>query len=163
VIHQAGPGNIAAMREAAAGLPPQLAARYRPVAYLGDELPDVLAAADVVVARAGAGTVAELTAIGVAMVLIPLVPTGGDEQRRTAAHLAAQHAAVILDGPQATACRLRDTVLHLLTDTQARTELAGNARRHGHPHAADQVVDELLATGHHRSNTASPVDPDTRR
>jgi UDP-N-acetylglucosamine--N-acetylmuramyl-(pentapeptide) pyrophosphoryl-undecaprenol N-acetylglucosamine transferase len=163
VIHQAGPGNIAAMREAAAGLPPELAARYRPVAYLGDELPDVLAAADVVVARAGAGTVAELTAIGAAMVLIPLVPTGGDEQRRTAAHLAAEHAAVMLDGPDVDAGRLRETVLYLLTDIKARTELAANARRLGHPHAAEQVVDELLAIRSARRGIRRSVDPGFRR
>ncbi|GIM94425.1 UDP-N-acetylglucosamine--N-acetylmuramyl-(pentapeptide) pyrophosphoryl-undecaprenol N-acetylglucosamine transferase [Paractinoplanes toevensis] len=142
LVHQTGPANIEQARQVAAGLPASLAARYRPVAYLHDELPDLLAAADLVVARAGAGTVAELTALGKPMVLIPLVPTGGDEQRRTARHLAEHNAAVMLDSPNPH--RLCEVVLDLLADTGRRAAMAVNARLLGHPDAADRVADHLL-------------------
>jgi UDP-N-acetylglucosamine--N-acetylmuramyl-(pentapeptide) pyrophosphoryl-undecaprenol N-acetylglucosamine transferase len=49
--------------------------------FIGPELPDVLALADVVISRSGAGTIAELTALGKASVLIPLPTSAGDEQR----------------------------------------------------------------------------------
>lgn len=145
IVHQTGQHGITAALETAAALPPGLRARYRPAAYLGEELPDVLAAADLVVARSGAGTVAELTALGKPMILIPLIPTGGDEQRRTARHLAEHDAAWMLAGPDAAPARLAEAVLTLLTDAERRAAMGINAARLGHPDAADRVVDELLA------------------
>jgi UDP-N-acetylglucosamine--N-acetylmuramyl-(pentapeptide) pyrophosphoryl-undecaprenol N-acetylglucosamine transferase len=100
--------------------------------------------ADIVVGRSGASAVAELTALGKACIFIPLIPTGGDEQRRTARHLAQSGAAQMLAGPDATPDRLRDEVLALLKNPQQRQILAEAARRHGRPDAADRVVRELL-------------------
>ncbi|GAB2949339.1 UDP-N-acetylglucosamine--N-acetylmuramyl-(pentapeptide) pyrophosphoryl-undecaprenol N-acetylglucosamine transferase [Micromonospora polyrhachis] len=144
VLHQCGDYSFAQMREVAAGLPDYLRNRYRVVDYVHGELPDVLAAADIVVARSGAGTVAELTALGKACIFIPLIPTGGDEQRRTARHLADAGAARMLAGPDATADRLRDEVIALLKDPRQRQWLADNARQHGRPDAATAVARQLI-------------------
>lgn len=146
VVHQCGEHSLRAMRQAAGALPAGLAHRYRFVDYLHGELPDVLAAADVVVARSGAGTVAELTALGKACVLVPLIPTGGDEQRRTARYLTDRGAARMLAGDQATSDALRKEILALLDDPDRRRDLAATARRYGRPDAADRVVTELLET-----------------
>ncbi len=51
VIHQCGPANEAGLRARAAGLPAELAARYYLAGFVGGELPDVLALADVVLSR----------------------------------------------------------------------------------------------------------------
>ncbi|MFX0592956.1 UDP-N-acetylglucosamine--N-acetylmuramyl-(pentapeptide) pyrophosphoryl-undecaprenol N-acetylglucosamine transferase [Melissospora conviva] len=144
VLHQCGEYSFDRMRQLAASLPSHLAHRYRVVDYVHDELPDVLAAADVVVARSGAGTVAELTALGKACVFIPLIPTSGDEQRRTAAHLAADGAARMLAAGDATPARLRAEVLALMQDPALREQLARAAARHGRPAAAAAVTSELL-------------------
>lgn len=144
VVHQCGKTTYAQMQQVEANLPPQLRERYRLVEYLGDELPDVYAAADIMVARAGAGTVAELTALGKACILIPLIPTGGDEQRRTARHLADSGAARMLSGDDATPAALRGEVMALLQDPARRERLERSAREHGRPDAADRVVHELL-------------------
>ncbi|MGW0433555.1 UDP-N-acetylglucosamine--N-acetylmuramyl-(pentapeptide) pyrophosphoryl-undecaprenol N-acetylglucosamine transferase [Micromonospora sp. NPDC003197] len=144
VLHQCGDYSFAQMREVAAGLPDYLRNRYRVVDYVHGELPDVLAAADIVVARSGAGTVAELTALGKACIFIPLIPTGGDEQRRTARHLADAGAARMLAGPDATPDRLRDEVIALLKDPRQRQWLADNARQHGRPDAATAVARQLI-------------------
>jgi len=157
VVHQTGAGGLDTMRAVAAELDPALAGRYRPVAYLSDELADVLAAADLVIARAGAGTVAELTAVGKAMVLIPLIPTDGDEQRRTARHLSDHGAAVMLAGADATAPRLGETVLGLLANPDRRKAMAANAARLGHRDAADRVVDELVALLRHPGLADAPT------
>ena len=146
MLHQSGEYGFAKARDAAAGLPEPLASRYRVVDYIHDELPDVLAAADVVIGRSGAGIVAELTGLGKACILIPLVPTGGDEQRRTARHLAEAGAARMLTGPDATPERLRDEVLALLKNPGERRRLADRAREHGRPDAADRVAQELIST-----------------
>ncbi len=145
MLHQAGQQGLAQARAAAAALPATLAGRYRVVDYIHDELPDVLAAADVVICRSGAGTVAELTGLGKASILIPLVPTSGDEQRRTARHLAEAGAARMLTGPDATPERLRDELLTLLKDPQESRNLADNARTHGRPDAAQRVTQEVIS------------------
>ena len=50
----------------------------------------------------------------------------------------------MLDGPDATPERLRDTLNALLADPNRRATLARNAATHGKPDAADQVVTEIL-------------------
>ncbi|MEV6599718.1 UDP-N-acetylglucosamine--N-acetylmuramyl-(pentapeptide) pyrophosphoryl-undecaprenol N-acetylglucosamine transferase [Actinoplanes sp. NPDC051346] len=144
VVHQCGSLNHAEMQDVARNLPPRLAHRYRVVDFIHDEMPDLLAAATVVVARSGAGTVAELTALGKTCVLVPYPHAAGDEQRITARHLADRGAAVMLDGDHATPEHLRDTITHLLADPGRRATLADAARAHGRPDAAGQVVTEIL-------------------
>ncbi len=124
MIHQCGPRNRPAVTEAAAGLPPELRARYHPVEYLNAGLPDVYAVDDVMVARAGAG--AELTALGKACILVPLIPTGGDEQRHTAWHLAENDAARMLAAEDAIPQAMRadaavGSSVRTPADTAART------------------------------------------
>ena len=82
VIHQSGPNNLQDMFDRTATLPAELAARYRVTGFVGAELPDVLALADVVISRSGAGTIAELTALGKPAVLVPL-PSRPATSRRT--------------------------------------------------------------------------------
>jgi UDP-N-acetylglucosamine--N-acetylmuramyl-(pentapeptide) pyrophosphoryl-undecaprenol N-acetylglucosamine transferase len=145
VVHQCGNHGHAEMTQVAAALPPHLAHRYRVVDFIHDEMPDLLAAADIVVARSGAGTVAELTALGKTCILVPYPHAAGDEQRITARHLAAQGAAVMLDGTEATPDALRNEVLALLADPTRRATMARAAATHGRPDAADRVVSEILA------------------
>ncbi|MCF2530062.1 UDP-N-acetylglucosamine--N-acetylmuramyl-(pentapeptide) pyrophosphoryl-undecaprenol N-acetylglucosamine transferase [Yinghuangia soli] len=144
VIHQCGPANVDALREAAASLPAESAARYLLTGFVGPELPDVLALADVVVSRSGAGTLAELTALGKAAVFVPLASSAGNEQAHNARHLAEAGAAVALLG-EVSAQTLQDALGPLLADGHRRAEMAGRARSHGRPDAADQLVDVLLA------------------
>ena len=72
------------------------------------------------------------------------MPTGGDEQRRTARHLAESGAARMLTGPDATPERLRDELLALLKNPQERDSLAAGARRLGRPDAAERVAEEVI-------------------
>lgn len=142
LVHQCGPAWIEQMR--AISLPPELAERYHPVPYVGAELPDLLAAADVVIARSGAGTVSELTAVGKPSVLIPLIPTGGDEQRKNAAYLAENGAARTLLEPQPTAGMLLGELMPLLADPALRHTMAESARKLGRVDAAEALCDVLL-------------------
>lgn len=119
VIHQCGPDNVADLQAHAAGLPAQLAGRYCLIGFVGAELPDVLALADVVISCSGAGTLSELTALGKAAVFIPLAVSAGNGQAHNARHLAEAGAAVALLG-DVTADRLKDAVGVLLTDPGLR-------------------------------------------
>ncbi|MFJ9692539.1 UDP-N-acetylglucosamine--N-acetylmuramyl-(pentapeptide) pyrophosphoryl-undecaprenol N-acetylglucosamine transferase [Kitasatospora sp. NPDC101183] len=144
VVHQCGPGHEGRLRRRAEGLPGHLRPRYRVTGFVGPELPDVLALADVVLSRSGAGTLAELTALGRAAVLVPLATSAGNEQVHNARHLAEAGAAVALLGP-ATPDALRGALGPLLTDPARRAETARRAAGHGRPDAAERLVDVLLS------------------
>lgn len=144
VIHQCGPANVEELRHHAAGLPAELSGRYYLAGFMGPELPDVLALADVVVSRSGAGTLAELTALGKPAVFIPLASSAGNEQTHNARHLAEAGAAVALLG-EVTAAGLADAVGPLLADPGRRDAMAERARAHGRPDAAARLVDVILS------------------
>lgn len=144
VIHQCGPANVDGLRSAAAGLPPVLAGRYHLTGFVGPELPDVLALAGIVVSRSGAGTLAELTALGKPAVFVPLATSAGNEQAHNARHLADAGAALALLG-EVTGQALRNAVGPLLTDPALRAGMAERARAHGRPDAADRLVDVVLS------------------
>ncbi|MET9478264.1 UDP-N-acetylglucosamine--N-acetylmuramyl-(pentapeptide) pyrophosphoryl-undecaprenol N-acetylglucosamine transferase, partial [Streptomyces sp. NPDC002922] len=142
VIHQCGPTNVGALQQLATVMPSELAGRYYLTGFVGPELPDVLALADVVVSRSGAGTLAELTALGKPAVFIPLASSAGGEQAHNARHLEEAGAAVALFG-EVTGASLRDALGPLLTDPHRRVAMAERARAHGRPDAADRLVDVI--------------------
>ncbi|MET8006782.1 UDP-N-acetylglucosamine--N-acetylmuramyl-(pentapeptide) pyrophosphoryl-undecaprenol N-acetylglucosamine transferase [Nonomuraea glycinis] len=142
IVHQCGPAWIEQMRSVE--LPAELADRYHPVPYVGGELPDLYAAADVVIARSGAGTVSELTAIGKPSVLIPLIPTGGDEQRKNAAYLVSAGAARALLEPRPTAELLLAELMPLLADPGRLASMGEAAQKLGRLDAADALCDLLV-------------------
>jgi UDP-N-acetylglucosamine--N-acetylmuramyl-(pentapeptide) pyrophosphoryl-undecaprenol N-acetylglucosamine transferase len=96
VIHVAGPEGMPASAAARSALPEAARERYRPAAFLGAELLDALAAADLVVGRAGSSTLAEAAAFGLPMIVIPY-PHAGAHQRANAAAVANAGAATLID------------------------------------------------------------------
>ncbi|MEU1408755.1 UDP-N-acetylglucosamine--N-acetylmuramyl-(pentapeptide) pyrophosphoryl-undecaprenol N-acetylglucosamine transferase [Streptomyces sp. NPDC005728] len=144
VVHQCGPANVEGLRARAAGLPAELAGRYYLAGFVGPELPDVLALADVVISRSGAGTLAELTALGKPAVFVPLASSAGNEQAHNARHLQESGAAVALEG-DVTAEQVRNALGPLLADARLRRGMAERARAYGRPDAADRLVDEILS------------------
>lgn len=148
ILHQTGPASanddlerLATARET---WPARLQSRYQPVAFIRDELPDVYAAASLLLGRAGAGTVAELAYVGLPAVLIPLPGAGGDEQSRNARVLAGRGAAVLLPQADATPDRLRAVLLDLLDHPERLAGMATAARSTGRDDAAARLADLLL-------------------
>ncbi|MBR7829389.1 UDP-N-acetylglucosamine--N-acetylmuramyl-(pentapeptide) pyrophosphoryl-undecaprenol N-acetylglucosamine transferase [Actinospica sp. MGRD01-02] len=135
VVHQCGAAEIDRMREAATALSPELAPRYHVAEFIGAELPDLFALADLVVARSGAGTIAELSALGKPAVLIPLASSAGGEQSFNARYLDERGAARALLG-EVTGEDLRAAIGALLDDPAARGKMAEHARELGKPDAA---------------------------
>ncbi|MGW5333390.1 UDP-N-acetylglucosamine--N-acetylmuramyl-(pentapeptide) pyrophosphoryl-undecaprenol N-acetylglucosamine transferase [Streptomyces bauhiniae] len=144
VIHQCGLANLDALRTGSADLPAESAGRYHLTGFVGPELPDVLALADVVVSRSGAGTLAELTALGKPAVFVPLASAAGNEQAHNARHLQDSGAAVSLEG-DITVDQVRNAMGPLLSDASLRRTMAERARAYGRPDAADRLVDEILS------------------
>ena len=113
---------------------------YDLIAY-EENMAAVYAAADLVVSRAGATTVAELAAVGVPAVLVPLPGAPGDHQTANARRLAAAGGAVIVSDAELDAARLAATVEALLQDRDQLDSMAGAATALARPDAADAVVD----------------------
>lgn len=106
-----------------------------------DHMENLLGRASLAVCRAGAGTVAELTAVGLPAVLVPLPGSPGDHQGRNAAALADAGAAVVVPDHECTAERLDEVVSGLLADAGARDRMGRAARGLGHPDAAARLAD----------------------
>jgi UDP-N-acetylglucosamine--N-acetylmuramyl-(pentapeptide) pyrophosphoryl-undecaprenol N-acetylglucosamine transferase len=117
------------------------AARYQPYPYLHDEMVQALAAADLVVARAGASTLGEFPAVGLPSVLVPY-PYAGQHQAANAAYLADRGAALVLadsDLPD----QLASTVSGLLDTPGKLTEMSKAAAALARPDAAQKIAYEL--------------------
>jgi len=149
ILHQTGPGSAnmdaADLERTRETWPQELRDRYRIMPFIGDELADVYAAVDLIVGRAGAGTVAELAFLGKPAILIPLPGTGGDEQTHNARLLVDAGAAVVLSQPVATPERLRKVLDRLLADLDGLARMGERARAVGRPDASARLADELLA------------------
>jgi UDP-N-acetylglucosamine--N-acetylmuramyl-(pentapeptide) pyrophosphoryl-undecaprenol N-acetylglucosamine transferase len=104
-----------------------------------------LGQADIVVCRAGATTLAELTAAGKAAVLIPLPTATDDHQRKNAEALAVEGAAELLLQGDLTGPLLAARVLALAADRDRRDRMAAAARSLARPDAARVIVDRALA------------------
>lgn len=118
-------------------------ATHRVVPYL-DEMPLALAAADLAVARAGAISLAELTARGLPAVLIPSPHVAYDHQRANARALARRGAALVLEEERLEAGLLRRSLEELLADRARLEAMALASRRLGRPAAAREVAERLL-------------------
>ncbi|MCY4421638.1 MAG: undecaprenyldiphospho-muramoylpentapeptide beta-N-acetylglucosaminyltransferase [Acidimicrobiaceae bacterium] len=125
-------GRAAPDRERALG--------YDLVAY-EDDMATVYAAADIVVSRSGATTVAELAAAGVPAVLVPLPGAPGDHQTANARRLAEAGGAVIVSDAELDGTRLAAEVDALLDDPDRLSAMAGAATALARPDAARAVVD----------------------
>jgi UDP-N-acetylglucosamine--N-acetylmuramyl-(pentapeptide) pyrophosphoryl-undecaprenol N-acetylglucosamine transferase len=141
ILHQAGRDRDAPVR--AAYLEREV--HGATVVPFIDDVARAIADADVIVARAGAGTLAEITAVGRAAVLVPFPHAADDHQGRNAEALAREGAAVCLRQDVATPDRLALEIGKLLGDDPARVAMARAARAQGRPDAARDVAGDLLS------------------
>lgn len=126
--------------EASPPTPSESVVAYQPVEY-EDRMPEVLAAADLIVARSGGATVSELAVVGRASILVPLPIAPYDHQAANARQLVEAGAAVMLRDHEATGPRLVAELQRLLADGPERLSAMGEAaRRVGRPDAADAVA-----------------------
>ena len=136
VTHQTGEAAVASVRDAYRKQ--AVEAEVRPFI---DDMATELAACDLIVCRAGAITVSELCAAGVAAVLVPLVVSTTSHQRDNAAWMAGQGAAIHLPQGELSAKKLAELIATLTRE--ALQAMATKARALARPHAAARVADEL--------------------
>jgi len=141
VIHQCGRAHETEARRLYAEL--GLAERAQVIPFI-DDMPKALAAADLVIGRAGASAVSEICAVGRASLLIPYPFAAGDHQRVNAESLRLAGAATCLTSSEATPTRIAQDAYDLLSSRARLTKMAEHARELGRPRAAHVIALDLL-------------------
>jgi UDP-N-acetylglucosamine--N-acetylmuramyl-(pentapeptide) pyrophosphoryl-undecaprenol N-acetylglucosamine transferase len=137
VLHAHGPKNTLELRRPADGDPPYVA-----VPYL-DRMDLAYAAADLAICRAGAMTVAEVSAVGLPAVYVPL-PIGNGEQRLNALPVVDAGGGLLVDDADLTPEFVGGTVAGLLSDGPRLTAMTAAAALAGHRDAAQKVAEIAL-------------------
>jgi UDP-N-acetylglucosamine--N-acetylmuramyl-(pentapeptide) pyrophosphoryl-undecaprenol N-acetylglucosamine transferase len=138
VLHVAGPTQAADVRAELGEGPPT----HHVLDYV-DGMQNAYAAADLVLCRSGAMTCAELAAVGLPAVLVPL-PIGNGEQALNAGPLVAAGAALLVADAELTAEVVRTTVLQLVTDAARLAGMSAASTGLGHRHADDALAELVL-------------------
>ncbi len=139
VVHQTGPEEVQQIKKIYedAGLKADVLAF---ISSVGEKL----AWADLVISRAGAGTLSELTAVGRAAILIPYPHAAGGHQEFNARELSQAGAAIFFREDDIGAVKLSAAIQELLDDPNRISGMAKKARRLGRPDAADIMARELM-------------------
>lgn len=164
-LHQTGRNDFEIVREA-----------YREMGFNGTvtafihQMPEAYAVADIVIARAGATTLAELTAIGKPAILVPYPYAAGDHQKMNAQKLSDLGAAKMLPDRELTGELLARNIRELYADKGARAEMLKVSKSLGKPEAVQRVVDVVMSllkvnkprasalrAGSSRTGTGSPL------
>jgi UDP-N-acetylglucosamine--N-acetylmuramyl-(pentapeptide) pyrophosphoryl-undecaprenol N-acetylglucosamine transferase len=137
VLHAHGPKNVHDLREPRPGDPPYVA-----VPYL-DRMDLAYAAADLVICRSGAMTVAEVSAVGLPAIYVPL-PIGNGEQRLNALPVVTAGGGMVVADADLTPELVAREVAALVGDAPRLAAMTTAAARVGHPGAARQVAQAAL-------------------
>jgi UDP-N-acetylglucosamine--N-acetylmuramyl-(pentapeptide) pyrophosphoryl-undecaprenol N-acetylglucosamine transferase len=137
VLHAHGPKNTLELRTPGPGDPPYVA-----VPYL-DRMDLAYAAADLVICRSGAMTVAEVSAVGLPAIYVPL-PIGNGEQRLNALPVVNAGGGVVVADAALTPGLVAEQVTGLLTDPPRLAAMTAAAARVGHRDAARRVAQAAL-------------------
>jgi len=140
VLHLTGPDHLAEARR----MQVPWCIHYRPVGFL-EEMEDAYAVADLVLARAGGSTLAELTALGLPSVLVPYPYATDGHQAANAALLERAGAAVTVQQEGLSAEDLARVLWELLNDGERLRRMAAAARAMGRADAATAFARQLAA------------------
>ncbi len=160
VVHVAGPSAIEQAEALRAALPSGLHDRYRPFAFLIEDMDAALVAADLLVGRAGSSTLAEAAAAGLPMIVVPY-PHAAAHQRANAAEMVEAGAALLIDDEDLDGDALR-RACDLLFEPRLG-EMSAAARRVGRPGSAAAtagLLEDLVA--HRPLPTQAELDERTR-
>ncbi|MGZ6340854.1 MAG: UDP-N-acetylglucosamine--N-acetylmuramyl-(pentapeptide) pyrophosphoryl-undecaprenol N-acetylglucosamine transferase [Candidatus Limnocylindrales bacterium] len=143
VLHVTGDAGFDAALTQREALPAAPRDRYRPYAFLREEMGLALAAADLVVGRAGASTLAEVAAFGIPLVVVPYPHAAGHQRANARALVEAGAARLVADADFDAEALLGAAAI--LDDPRTHAEMSAAARSLARPGAADAVTALVLA------------------
>ncbi len=138
ITHQTGPRDLDLVRDAYARA--GMEARVEAFLY---EMAREMTSADVVVCRAGATTLAELTAAGRPAILVPIAAATDDHQRQNARVLDRAGAAEVIEERDASGERMATAIVALARDAERRARMGEAARSLARPDAATRIADKV--------------------
>ncbi len=139
VVHIAGKLEVDTVRSLLDAAGGDASGRWLVLDYL-DDMGSALAAADLVIARAGATSIAEITALGLPAVLVPYPFATDDHQTKNAATMVAYGAAELVADDELDGERFGDIVVELLGDEKRRATMSDASRTLGRPQAAAAIA-----------------------
>jgi UDP-N-acetylglucosamine--N-acetylmuramyl-(pentapeptide) pyrophosphoryl-undecaprenol N-acetylglucosamine transferase len=137
IVHQTGPAELEKVK---AAYKTSAFADARVVAYL-DPMADEIAAADLVVSRAGAMTIGELAAVGRAAILVPFAAATNNHQELNARVVEAKGGAVVITERELTPERIAGAVADVLSDPKRAGRMGEAAGTLAHPEATKNIVE----------------------
>lgn len=149
VVHQTGEKNIESMRETAKVILDgnEHRYRYKPYGYLSPLAMKMAAGvADIVISRAGSGSIAEIAAWGIASILVPIPESISRDQRLNAFAYAHTGAAVVLEQENLTPNLLTAEIGRLFADPALREGMAEAARKFARPDAGRVLAEAIIDT-----------------
>lgn len=139
VLHQVGARNLDELQTRRA----DTGNRYRIEAYV--DMPVAVAAADIVICRSGASTIAEITAAGLPAILVPFPYAYANHQKLNAEHLAEHGAAIICEESVTSADMLATVITDLRSSPEKRASMSSSSASLAKPDAASEVAKVLIA------------------
>lgn len=156
ILHQSGVRHLTSTEEAYAASGAD-AARWAVKPFF-DDMPTRFARANLVMARSGASTVAELAAAGKPALLVPFAAAADDHQKRNAEEMVRAGAAVMLNEPDLDIPgTLLQALVQLLHSPQQLASMSAAARTQAHPEAAEHIARRLVALAGRKSNSSSQI------
>ncbi|NTU66789.1 MAG: undecaprenyldiphospho-muramoylpentapeptide beta-N-acetylglucosaminyltransferase [Candidatus Moranbacteria bacterium] len=145
VIHQTGQGNFEEVSHRAGELGFKTGHDgYWALPFIGDDINDIYAVADLVISRSGGTSISEIAANGKPSIIIPLATSANDHQRMNAFALAQVGACVVLEEDNLGEHLLLKNINDLMNDQELRDKLSVNIASFYHPDAAEKIADGVL-------------------
>ena len=151
VLHQTGPDQFLEIRKLAeaevVGLPTTLStqSRYEPLGYMDpDQTKDALSAADIVLARAGSGSIFEAAAFGKPLILVPLASAARDHQNENALAYARKGGAVVIEEPNLNINIFLSELKRIMGDAAVLQAMGQAATAFAKPEAAKMIAAAVL-------------------
>lgn len=150
ILHQTGTANyekIEYLSRAVVGQPQSgetAKKTYIPVPYLSEDMKIALAAADLVIARSGSGTIAEISALGKPSILIPLKESANDHQRLNAYEYSKTGAAVVIEEDNLLPAIFVNQIKSIIQNPAVAARMSVAAKNLFKPDAAETIAREIL-------------------
>lgn len=144
IIHITGKSKDNRAQEVKSRLLIKLQNHYQIFDFLDKELPKTMHRADLIVSRAGANTLAEISASGKPSILIPLKNAASDHQSKNANLYNEKNAAFVIKEDDLDKEILQNTILKLLSNQEMLRKMAENSKSLSEKDAAEKIADEVI-------------------
>ena len=146
VIHQTGEKNLSEVEKIAQEMNIKPGENgYHPVAFIGEELKDILAVSDLVISRAGANSIAEIAIVGKPSILIPIKNSANNHQEKNAYTLSREGAAVMLTENNLGQHLFKKAIDDIIDHEEKQKELAERIVKFSHPEAAENIAQGIIS------------------